>query len=99
MMDLNNIYKPINYALNQKGKNIRKHLIIYIQYLLGNKNPYINQIINDINSTHNATLIIDDIHDQSLKRRGKKCAYLLFGKPNKKCTMKTKLVLAENYLY
>tara|TARA_Y100000741_G_C18258809_1_gene559892 strand:- start:2664 stop:3578 length:915 start_codon:yes stop_codon:yes gene_type:complete len=80
-MDIHKLCEPLNYTLNHKGKNIRKHLILYIQYLLGNKNPYISQIINDINVTHNATLIIDDIHDQSLKRRGKTCAYLLFGKP------------------
>tara|TARA_A100001015_G_scaffold71144_1_gene78814 strand:+ start:1429 stop:2334 length:906 start_codon:yes stop_codon:yes gene_type:complete len=80
-MDINNIFEPLNYTINQQGKNIRKHLILYIQYLLGDTNPYIKQIINDINITHNATLIIDDIHDQSLKRRGKTCAYLLFGKP------------------
>lgn len=80
-MDIHNICEPLNYTINQQGKNIRKHLILYIQYLLGNTNPYIDQIINDINVTHNATLIIDDIHDQSLKRRGKTCAYLLFGKP------------------
>ena len=80
-MNIDNICEPLNYTINQQGKNIRKHLILYIQYLLGNTNPYIDQIINDINITHNATLIIDDIHDQSLKRRGKTCAYLLFGKP------------------
>lgn len=80
-MNIHNICEPLNYTVNQKGKNIRKHLILYIQYLLGNTNPYIDRIINDIDITHNATLIIDDIHDQSLKRRGKTCAYLLFGKP------------------
>ena len=80
-MDIHNICEPLNYTINQQGKNIRKDLILYIQSLLGNTNVYIDQIIKDIDITHNATLIIDDIHDQSLKRRGKTCAYLLFGKP------------------
>ena len=80
-MNIDNICEPLNYTIKQQGKNMRKHLIIYIQYLLGSTNTYINQIINDIDITHNATLIIDDIHDQSLKRRGNPCAYLRFGKP------------------
>ena len=81
-MDINKLYEPINYTMRVDGKNIRKHIILYLQSLLGNiDNPLTDIIINDINVSHNASLIIDDIHDESIKRRGKLCAYLLFGKP------------------
>ena len=81
-MNIDKLYEPINYTLRIDGKNIRKHIILYIQSLLGNiDNPLTDIIINDINVSHNASLIIDDIHDESIKRRGKLCAYLLFGKP------------------
>lgn len=81
-MDINKLYEPIDYTMKLNGKNIRKHIILYIQTLLKNKNTHLtNTIIDDITTTHNASLIIDDIHDLSVRRRGKICAYLLFGKP------------------
>ena len=47
-------------------ENIKKHKKLY-QLL------YISDLF------HNASLIIDDIMDKSLKRRGKKCVHLIFG--------------------
>ena len=81
-MDINKLYEPLDYNIKGGGKDIRKLTILYIQTLLVNKNnPLTNIIIDDINIAHNTSLIIDDIHDSSLKRRGQLCAYLLFGKP------------------
>ena len=81
-MDINKLYEPLEYNIKGGGKDIRKLTILYIQTLLHNKNnPLTDVIIDDINIAHNTSLIIDDIHDSSLKRRGQLCAYLLFGKP------------------
>lgn len=81
-MDIHKLYEPLEYNINCGGKDIRRLTILYIQTLLHNKNnPLTDIIINDINIAHNTSLIIDDIHDSSLKRRGQLCAYLLFGKP------------------
>ena len=81
-MDINKLYEPLEYNINSGGKDIRRLTILYIQTLLHNpNNPLTDIIINDINIAHNTSLIIDDIHDSSVKRRGQLCAYLLFGKP------------------
>ena len=81
-MDIHKLYEPLEYNIKSGGKDIRKLTILYIQTLLHNKNnPLTDIIIDDINIAHNTSLIIDDIHDSSIKRRGQLCAYLLFGKP------------------
>ena len=81
-MDIHKLYEPLEYNINSGGKDIRRLTILYIQTLLHNKNnPLTDIIIDDINIAHNTSLIIDDIHDSSIKRRGHLCAYLLFGKP------------------
>ena len=81
-MDIHKLYEPLEYNINSGGKDILRLTILYIQTLLHNKNnPLTDIIIDDINIAHNTSLIIDDIHDSSIKRRGQLCAYLLFGKP------------------
>ena len=44
-------------------------------------NPVTARIIKDINLLHNSSLVIDDIQDGSLKRRGKDCAHIKYGVP------------------
>ena len=77
-----NLLEPINYTLKSGGKNSRALIIKYIQNLLNNDNNYITErIIKDINLLHNSSLVIDDIQDKSLKRRGQECAYIKYGTP------------------
>ena len=44
-------------------------------------NPLTSLIIDDITTAHNASLVIDDIQDDSVKRRGQPCAHLVYGMP------------------
>lgn len=74
------LYEPIKYTMKLGGKKTRSLLIKYAQSLLNNNNnPITKFIIDDINKIHNASLVIDDIQDESEKRRGELCAYKIFG--------------------
>ena len=102
-MSLDKLYEPINYTLNNGGKNTRGLIIKYIQYLFDNENNSItNQIIDDINIIHNASLIIDDIQDNSNKRRGQWSAHMVYGIPlsiNSACLKWFNIInnIEENY--
>lgn len=77
-----NLFAPVEYTLESGGKNTRELIIKYIQNLLKNdNNPVTDRIIKDINLLHNSSLVIDDIQDGSLKRRGKECAHIKYGVP------------------
>lgn len=76
-----NIIKPFNYIINTKGKNIRSVIIKYLINFYDLDTKYINQFIKIIDVIHNSSLLIDDIQDNSLKRRGKECAHLKYGIP------------------
>jgi geranylgeranyl pyrophosphate synthase len=70
---------PIWEFLDRGGKRWRPTLFLLICEALG-QNPadYVEYaIIPEV--IHNGTLMIDDIEDQSDKRRGKPCTYKLFG--------------------
>ena len=82
------IEEPFYYTYQNKGKEIRKYLFQYAQYLIGNNsNAY--YIPEDIEKLHNCSLIIDDIQDESEIRRGKMCAYKKYG---------ASLALSSSYL-
>lgn len=75
------LLEPVIYYKKQKGKNIRKILCDIFGKLLGisNDNLYlINKITNDV---HNASLVIDDIEDNSGLRRNEPCAHIKYGIP------------------
>ena len=64
------------------GKNVRALVIKYVQGLLHNQgNPVTETIITDIDVAHNASLVIDDIQDDSETRRGKPAAHIVYGMP------------------
>ena len=73
------ITAPIWEFLDRGGKRWRPSLFLMICEALG-KNPedYLEYaIIPEV--IHNGTLMVDDIEDQSEKRRGRPCTYKLFG--------------------
>ena len=75
------LLEPVNYYKRQKGKNIRKLLCDLFGKLLGVNETNI-ELINEItNDLHNASLVIDDIEDNSLLRRNEPCAHLKYGIP------------------
>ena len=72
---------PVTYYVNQKGKNIRKSLCELFAKLLAVNNEDIDLINKITNDFHNASLVIDDIEDNSLLRRNEMCSHLKYGIP------------------
>ena len=81
-MDISALLEPVVYTMSGGGKNIRGLVVKYVQGLLHNQNnPVTELIISDVDVAHNASLVIDDIQDDSETRRGKPCAHLIYGTP------------------
>jgi geranylgeranyl pyrophosphate synthase len=75
------LLEPVTYYKNMKGKNIRKLLGDLLGKLLNVNDENIILINNIITDFHNASLVIDDIEDNSLVRRNKPCSHIKYGIP------------------
>ena len=73
--------EPVDYYVNMKGKNIRSHLCNILGKMLNVSTEDIVLIDDIINIVHNASLVIDDIEDNSLLRRGEPCSHIKYGIP------------------
>ena len=85
-MDISPLLEPFEYTMKGGGKNIRGLVVKYVQSLVHEDihediHEYILAVIEDINIAHNISLIVDDIEDDSEKRRGQPCAHLVYGVP------------------
>ena len=75
------INEPYYYHLNKPGKNIRlKYIDELLNYFIVDKNT-ISNIKHCVAVSHDVSLLIDDIQDTSLLRRGATCAYIKYGTP------------------
>ena len=75
------INEPYYYHLNKPGKNIRlKYIDELLNYFTVDK-TIISNIKHCTAVSHDVSLLIDDIQDTSLLRRGTTCAYLKYGSP------------------
>lgn len=72
---------PVKYYMEKTGKNMRHYIINYFGKFLGADDKYIEDIIEYIHIVHNASLVIDDIQDNSLLRRKQECAHIKYGIP------------------
>jgi geranylgeranyl diphosphate synthase type 3 len=77
----NILLEPVTYYKNQKGKNIRKLLGDLFGKLLNVNQDDIDLVNNLTYSVHNASLVIDDIEDNSLLRRNEPCSHIKYGIP------------------
>ena len=75
------LLEPVTYYVQQKGKNIRKYTCEIFGKLLAVNNENIDLINRITNDFHNASLVIDDIEDNSLLRRNEPCAHIKYGVP------------------
>ena len=75
------LLEPVNYYKKQKGKNIRKLLGDLFGKLLGVNDENMDLINRITNECHNASLVIDDIEDNSELRRNEPCAHIKYGIP------------------
>jgi geranylgeranyl diphosphate synthase type 3 len=75
------LLEPVTYYKNLKGKNIRKLLGELFGKLLNVNDENILLINNIITDCHNASLVIDDIEDNSTTRRNQPCSHIKYGIP------------------
>ena len=88
-VEFNNLDKlliePVQYYVNLSSKNIRVYLlhflVKFLQLDLEIDQNYINNIRDITSIMHNASLVIDDIQDNSLLRRNNDCAHIKYGIP------------------
>ena len=70
---------PWTYLLNIPGKNVRDEIIQAFNVWLNVNAEHVDTIKQVVGYLHSASLIIDDIEDESLMRRGKPAAHVQFG--------------------
>jgi geranylgeranyl pyrophosphate synthase len=77
----NILLQPVKYYNDLKGKNIRKSICNILGLYLGVDKKDIDNIDEIITVVHNASLVIDDIQDNSTLRRNYECAHIKYGIP------------------
>ncbi len=68
-----------NYIINSGGKRLRPILVLLSAGLFGDIKPAHHQLAAVVEFIHTATLLHDDVVDESSKRRGQSTANSLFG--------------------
>jgi octaprenyl-diphosphate synthase len=68
-----------DYIINSGGKRLRPALVLLSAGLFGNINAAHHKIAAVVEFIHTATLLHDDVVDESAKRRGRHTANALFG--------------------
>lgn len=82
---------PYDYLAQTKGKHLRTQLIELFNTVLCIPKAKLDQISKIIEMLHTASLLIDDIEDDSTLRRGKPTAHLIYGSPY--------VINSSNYVY
>lgn len=85
------IKAPFNHVAQVKGKEIRAQLIDAFNLWIRLPEEKVNTVKDVTGKLHNASLLIDDIEDNSQLRRGVPCAHLIFGVAN--------TINSANYVY
>ena len=68
-----------DYIINSGGKRLRPALVVLSAGLFGKITPHHYQLAAVVEFIHTATLLHDDVVDESAKRRGKHTANAIFG--------------------
>lgn len=68
-----------NYIINSGGKRLRPMLVLLSAGLFGKVTPHHHQLAAVVEFIHTATLLHDDVVDESAQRRGQDTANTLFG--------------------
>jgi len=80
-MSETDLLAPVEYYNQLKGKNIRSSIIYFLGKLFGINQDILDEVNRVGNIIHNASLVIDDIQDDSLIRRNEDCAHIKYGMP------------------
>ncbi|MFB6088830.1 MAG: polyprenyl synthetase family protein, partial [Candidatus Aenigmatarchaeota archaeon] len=73
------LIEPIWEFLDRGGKRMRPVMMILVYEAFGGSDKDIMNYVASPELFHNGTLIVDDIEDESEKRRGKPCTHKIFG--------------------
>lgn len=73
------VLAPWHYIMRQPGKDIRGLLIDAFQIWFKCSPEHVDAIKSIVGNLHNASLLIDDIEDNSRMRRGQPSAHMIFG--------------------
>jgi octaprenyl-diphosphate synthase len=68
-----------HYIVNAGGKRVRPMLLLLINRALGSESPHRHEMAAVVEFIHTATLLHDDVVDESSLRRGRQTANALFG--------------------
>ena len=71
--------EPIWEFLDRGGKRWRPTLFLLVAEALGGDIKKLEDFVIISEVVHNGSLMIDDLEDSSLERRGKPCTYLIYG--------------------
>jgi len=86
------LLEPFHYINSVPGKDVRGALVDCFQFWFKVEDPGVLDCIKDIiGDLHNASLLIDDIEDNSKLRRGIPVAHSIFGVPS--------VINCANYVY
>jgi len=75
------LLEPYTYLTNTPGKDIRRAMIAAFNVWLKVPDEKLQIIIKVIGMLHNASLLVDDIEDDSQLRRGQPVAHKIYGVP------------------
>ncbi len=78
-MDLEQVFAPVQALLERGGKRWRPLVMVLTCMSLGGNKELAVRLSSLVELPHNASLIIDDIEDNSVLRRGESAVHLLFG--------------------
>ena len=75
------VLEPMRYLSAQPGKDVRGQLIDCFQQWLHIPADKVEEVKAVVTDLHNASLLVDDIEDNSKLRRGMPVAHSIFGVP------------------
>ena len=76
------LLEPMLYLLQVPGKNVRKKLLHAFNVWMGVPEDKVLAIGELVQMLHNASLLLDDIEDSSILRRGVPVAHKIYGIPS-----------------
>lgn len=80
--DEDRVLQPYRYTIRSQGKQMRSKLIDCFQVWLKLDRGSLDSIKQIAESLHTSSLMIDDIEDNTLTRRGSPAAFTVFGVPS-----------------
>lgn len=85
------LLRPFTYLTKNSGKNIRQKLLMAFNVWMKAPTEKVSEVGNIVQMLHNASLLVDDIEDHSILRRGIPVAHKIYGEAS--------TINSANYVY